>query len=662
MTTIPASAIVSVLPAVLNAGGSGLVLNGLMVTSTPALVNGVFTGPGYRVPIGTVPSFASAAAVGAFFGLSSSEYAKAQVYFAGYSGASQLPGSLLAAQWPKTDAPAWLQSGIVNGATLPLPTLQGLTGSLTVTMDGYSHVYPSIDLSGATSYSAAAALLAAGLNLSEPTEATVTTTIIAPVSGTFTGGIAGDLLTVTSVPGATLVSGAVLAGTGVTTGTQIVEQLSGTTGGVGTYAVSTYQNTASTTITATYGEMTVGGVSSGTVSVGQTVTGGSVLNGTVVTQLGTGEGLTGTYYVNLTQTQSSTTLTLLATAITVAYDSVSQAFFIASGIAGAASSVTFVTGSAAASLLLTQQTGAILSQGSDAQTPATFMAGVINITQNWASFFLLSDPDNGNGNVQKLEFAAWTNSTDNRYAFACWDTDITPTLSNSATTSLGYLINKIYNYSGTSLWYDPSNIGLAAFNCGIAACLDFGAHEGRTTFAFREQPGLVASVTSQQAAANLLANGYNFYGAYATANQQFVWNYNGSISGEFLWEDSYFNQIWLNNQFQLALMELLQNTNSIPYNTAGYTMIEQSLQTQIQAAINFGAIRVGVALSSSEALEVNTLAGFPIDQVITQQGWFLLIEPASPQVRAARATPVMYFFYTDGQSIQQITLNSVEIL
>ena len=77
--TIPASAIVSVLPSVLNAGGNGLVLNGIMINSTPQLVSGVFTGPGYRVPIGQVLSFASAAAVGSYFGLSSQEYAKAQI-------------------------------------------------------------------------------------------------------------------------------------------------------------------------------------------------------------------------------------------------------------------------------------------------------------------------------------------------------------------------------------------------------------------------------------------------------------------------------------------------------------------------------------------------------------------------------------------------------
>jgi hypothetical protein len=54
--TIPASEIVTVTPNVLAAGGSSLDLNGLILTTSS------------RVPIGTVASFATPAAVGAYFG------------------------------------------------------------------------------------------------------------------------------------------------------------------------------------------------------------------------------------------------------------------------------------------------------------------------------------------------------------------------------------------------------------------------------------------------------------------------------------------------------------------------------------------------------------------------------------------------------------------
>lgn len=62
---------------------------------------------------------------------------------------------------------------------------------------------------------------------------------------------AGTVLTVSSVASGTLLTGMTLTGTGVTTGTRIIAQVSGTTGGAGVYTVDTSQEAASTTITGT---------------------------------------------------------------------------------------------------------------------------------------------------------------------------------------------------------------------------------------------------------------------------------------------------------------------------------------------------------------------------------------------------------------------------
>ena len=62
------------------------------------------------------------------------------------------------------------------------------------------------------------------------------------------------------------------------------------------------------------------------------------------------------------------------------------------------------------------------------------------------------------------------------------------------------------------------------------------------------------TVTDQQIAANLLANGYSFYGSYATANDQFNFLYNSQMSGKWKWLDTFVDQVHLNSQFQLALI------------------------------------------------------------------------------------------------------------
>lgn len=357
----------------------------------------------------------------------------------------------------------------------------------------------------------------------------------------------------------------------------------------------------------------------------------------------------------------------------VTYDSTSGGFVFTTTATGAAATVTAATTTAlATSLKLTTAAGAATSQGADAAVPGTFMDGVIDVTQDWATFMTLFDPDSGSGNTVKLEFATWANAQNNQFGYVAWDTDVQATQSMPDVSSLGYLLNQ-GNYSGTyPQWAVDATEGpkKAAFICGATASIDFTRRNGRITFAFRSQTGLVADVTNQSVAHNLggdpqsigsRGNYYNFYGAYATRNDQFVWENRGFVSGPFLWFDSYVNQIWLNNALQLALMVLLGSVNSIPYNTEGYALIEAACLDPINAALNFGAIRAGITLSQSQIAQVNAAAGVDIADTIQQRGWYLQVADAQPQVRAARASPPCTLWYTDGQSVQAISLASIEI-
>ena len=297
------------------------------------------------------------------------------------------------------------------------------------------------------------------------------------------------------------------------------------------------------------------------------------------------------------------------------------------------------------------------------------MDSITQITQNWATFMLMFDPDSGSGHVQRLEFASWTNGQNKRWAFIAWDNDITPTESADATSSFGNVL-AAGGYNGTCVIYAPApalnasastGMTLAAFVCGSAASIDFAAVNGRITFAFKGQGGLVAGVTNATVADNLMANGYNFYGAYATANDQFRWFYPGTVSGVFQWLDSYVNQIWLNNALQLALMNLLGQVNSVPYNDDGYELIKAACFDPIDAATNCGVIRVGVTLSNAQIAETRNAAGVDISQTLQDQGWYLQVLDAAPITRQARRSPPCNFWYMDGESVQQIVLNSTLI-
>lgn len=69
------------------------------------------------------------------------------------------------------------------------------------------------------------------------------------IAASVTASVAATTMTVTAVGSGTLYPGANLNGTGVKAGTIIISQLTGTTGGVGTYQVSKSQAVSSTTVT-----------------------------------------------------------------------------------------------------------------------------------------------------------------------------------------------------------------------------------------------------------------------------------------------------------------------------------------------------------------------------------------------------------------------------
>lgn len=145
---------------------------------------------------------------------------------------------------------------------------------------------------------------AAGTN---PGSTGTATASVAASTGSFTGSIADSILTITAVGSGVARPGGTLSGTGVTSGTKIVSQLSGTTGGVGTYAVNIGgQAATSTTISETYGTMTVTVAPASPFVVGGVLSGTNVVTGTVLTQFITGLGGTGTYAVDNNTVVNST--------------------------------------------------------------------------------------------------------------------------------------------------------------------------------------------------------------------------------------------------------------------------------------------------------------------------------------------------------------------
>lgn len=344
---------------------------------------------------------------------------------------------------------------------------------------------------------------------------------------------------------------------------------------------------------------------------------------------------------------------------TVAYDALRNRFTVTTTLTGPTAAMSDATGTLAPLIGLTVASGATLQGvGVAADTPASAMTRAVNLSTNWASFTTAYAPVL----ADRVSYAQWTSGESFKYWYVAADTDAA-SISPNNSASFGAEVFAV-PYQGTTPLY--GSYAEAGACMGYAAAINFNIANGRSNLMFRQfVAGLPPLVTTRAVAQALTSNHYTFIGGYANAANTWTIAVNGAVSGEFLWVDTYLDQIYLNAQLQMAWFTALLAYGSVPYNQDGYTALYRAAKDVVQAAVTSGIIRAGVTLSQSEIQQINNAAGgVDAATVIQTRGWYLLItDPANVvQARTTRTSPQVTLWYTDGGSIQQITAGSNAVI
>jgi hypothetical protein len=344
----------------------------------------------------------------------------------------------------------------------------------------------------------------------------------------------------------------------------------------------------------------------------------------------------------------------IGSSVNVVWDTNTKAFIISSATDGDSSTITYATGTLSAGLRLTSAAGAVLSQGSDAAVVADAFQKVLAVSQDFALFTtsFICNQD------QHLAFAAWVSAQNYRFGYVAHDASANAIIQDS-TDNLTYALITTYSYGQTVPVYGYQVH--AASVLGYAASLDFDRAEGRVPFKFRSLDGLLAQVSDSSIYDVLIANGYNFYGAYSANNYSTKYWADGTITGDFKWLDTFCFQIWLNANLMQDAIEMFQANRSYPYNNAMKAAVEASFADTIAQGVAFGGIRTGITLSGSQKSQIQNAVGVDISSTLQAKGWYLFIADATPEQRAARTSPSMTFYYCDGGSLQKLTLASIEV-
>lgn len=333
-----------------------------------------------------------------------------------------------------------------------------------------------------------------------------------------------------------------------------------------------------------------------------------------------------------------------------------QAFEISSVIGGNSTKISFASGEIGVALKLTQAAGAQKVDGRNALNFAELMSFVTAKVRNFAVITHISEQLR----AVKEEAAEWTTLQKSRFAYIARDTDGTARITNNPESFGAWLAET--NQNGTTPYY--GTIEQVAALCGGIASINFKAVNGRRNIMFMKQAGIAASITDESDYTALLSNGYTFYGAFATANDNFTFTVNGRVSGQFKWLDNYINQIYMNSQFELAMITMLLAYGSIPYNDRGKAIHRAAAMDPINEMINFGGI---VPLEGDESLSeqqksiINTSAGFDVIPNLLAKGWVLVIGTPDAQTRGNRGAFPFNFWYTDGGSVQAVEMASINV-
>ncbi|NNS07340.1 DUF3383 family protein [Erwinia sp. JH02] len=147
MSKIPLRRDFNITPSTVNAAGTALDVYGLLLSDNELL------------PVGKVSGFTSASDVGLALGTTSREYLAASLYMSGYDNSTVRPGGILFGRLSEYAVEGWLLSGSFKG--VKISALLGVTGTITLTLDGASKTSTSINLASATSFTDAATAIAA---------------------------------------------------------------------------------------------------------------------------------------------------------------------------------------------------------------------------------------------------------------------------------------------------------------------------------------------------------------------------------------------------------------------------------------------------------------------------------------------------------------------
>lgn len=284
-----------------------------------------------------------------------------------------------------------------------------------------------------------------------------------------------------------------------------------------------------------------------------------------------------------------------STDITVSYDTDLARFILSTAESGSGQTLSFATGTVADALGWTENL-AILSDGSDGDTPVGTVSTSAELTNNFFSFTFL---DTILTTSQLADLAQWVNGQNVSYLFSH---AVTP--SNASPVQLA-----VKGQDGVGLTVDKFDENAAFMPMSRIASIDYNKANAAISMNYQQFTGITPSVRTDSEAALYDSLKINYYGVTQQAGQEIAWYQPGVLQGSISDMGVYANEAWLKDSFVTDLLNLRLGLNSLPANNVGISLVLSTLMQTINKALFNGVILPGKTLDAIQQAYIAQITG-----------------------------------------------------
>ncbi len=345
------------------------------------------------------------------------------------------------------------------------------------------------------------------------------------------------------------------------------------------------------------------------------------------------------------------------------FDSTTNAFTIEDDISGG--TVGYITGGSdnlALYMKITQATGAVLSQGTTVITPQQNMINIVAQTTNFVTFTYNFDVTEDTNFSTIIGLTNWVSTQGNNFAFIAWSVDPNIAIAPQSTaTAPYYLATNGYGAvapSGqitfnTAIAFYYSSINFACAQAGTVGAVNYTNSNATVNLANKTYAGIIPLATTQVQYNQILLNGCNFYGLFASRANVFSLAIKGVLGGIFLWLDNLANQAWLNDSITVAEATYLNQVSKLGYNNT--TSLKGIILDVLNQGLTNGVVAAGNTFSAQQTAILKQQAGVDITPNLTNNGYYIQIITPTPAQRLQRVLGTVNIWYSNGQAVNSIS-------